>query len=202
MTRCRSLTLRSLQRVGKALARLLPFFKTLVSYPPQVSVGRPRPCRRRVAARDTTRRRSLTLRSLQRVGKALARGCAPGMTRRSRLPARVLSASGRRSAPTGVATETGAGQCPPGTSTARLCSALYSGWIERWRGFCFFLKTAVTYPPRTRACDLHSAGAKPAALSANCPVRPRTRPCRRQEGGLSCAATHPRIVQPGHGPAN
>ena len=30
---------------------------------------------------------------------------------------------------------------------------------------------------------------KRAAWSANCPVRPRIRPCRRQEGGLSCGVT-------------
>ena len=42
-------------------------------------------------------------------------------------------------------------------------------------------------------------GCNPPALAARkkaaCPVRSRTRPCRRQEGGLSCAATHPPLPQ-------
>ena len=54
-------------------------------------------------------------------------------------------------------------------------------------------------------------GATPALAArkkAACPVRPRTRPCGTQEGGSSCAATHPplrharrRLVPCGHAPA-
>ena len=59
------------------------------------------------------------------------------------------------------------GAWPRGTSRvgARLRSALYSGWIKRWRGCCFSRKTLVSYPPRTRAAGLHRRGAKPAGLA-------------------------------------
>ena len=60
---------------------------------------------------------------------------------------------------------------PPGTSRSVPCfpAPLYCGWIERWRGCCPFCKTAATYSPQI------GVG--------------RPRPCRRQEGGLSCGVT-------------
>ena len=61
---------------------------------------------------------------------------------------------------------------------------------------------------RRRLVPCGHAPALAAGKKAACPVRPRTRPCRRQEGGSSCAATHPplpqarrRLVLCGHGPA-
>ena len=61
---------------------------------------------------------------------------------------------------------------------------------------------------RRRLVPCGHAPALAARKKAARPVRPRTRPCRRQEGGSSCAATHPplrharrRLVPSGHGPA-
>ena len=54
----------------------------------------------------------------------------------------------------------------------------------------------------------HQRLTESAGKKAACPVRPRTRPCGTQEGGSSCAATHPplrhargRLVLCGHAPA-
>ena len=61
---------------------------------------------------------------------------------------------------------------------------------------------------RRRLVPCGHAPALAARKKAARPVRPRTRPCRRQEGGSSCAATHPplrhargRLVLCGHAPA-
>ena len=61
---------------------------------------------------------------------------------------------------------------------------------------------------RRRLVPCGHAPALAAGKKAARPVRPRTRPCRRQEGGLSRPATHPplpqarrRLVLCGHAPA-
>ena len=54
---------------------------------------------------------------------------------------------------------------------------------------------------RRRLVPCGHAPALAARKKAARPVRPRTRPCRRQEGGSSCAATHPPLRHGGHAPA-
>ena len=55
---------------------------------------------------------------------------------------------------------------------------------------------------RRRLVPCGHAPALAARKKAARPVRPRTRPCRRQEGGSSCAATHPPLRHVcGHAPA-
>ena len=106
---------------------------------------------------------------------------------------------------------------------ARLRSALYSGWIKRWRDFCFSCKTAGAWPRRTRravarCAPLSTVGGQRCGAVFAFPAK-RQLPTRREREGaihtaraqasgpqreLSCAATHPqarrRLVQPSHGP--
>ena len=153
--------------------------------------------------------RSLTLRSLQWVDRALARfllflqngSCLHAVSLRRTTPP--LPQARGRLVPCGHAPALAAGKraaCPVRPRT-RPCRRQEGG-----------LSRAATHPPlpqaRRRLVPCGHAPALAAGKRAACPVRPRTRPCRRQEGGLSRAATHPplpqargRLVPCGHAPA-